>query len=424
MKATQYILYISLLLLPWQTRFIFDVLEISGESSEYGALSLYAVEVLVVLAFALRGRPMHHLASKRIIKALYFFLAIGFFSLTFSSFSGVGWFHLLHVFSAVMLFSLVLDERMNLKWMISAFAIGLIGPVLLGVYQTIQGSSGDSTLLGLAAKHVDTSGVAVVETASGRMLRAYGSFPHPNIFGGYLSVALVLLAWLARYIRHRRDLVLLCIPIIVLSASLIMTFSRGAWLGLIAGGLFLIWQMFWNRKMPPSRAMPLITFGLLTMLITLGVFHNQVVARFDTSLRVEAISVEERASQYMTFNDVFFSSPILGAGPGAYTFALEQLDPGNPSWSYQPVHNTLLLIMAELGIIGFFFGVRWVYLMDKQTYSLKRNAHTMFALSVGLTLLVIAFFDHYLWSLWPGLALSAFTLGIISRWSLPKEETT
>lgn len=423
-RLAQYIFYLALFLLPWQTIYIFQSVFVSGEASQYGVLGLYGVEILIVLSYGLRGRAMHHESTLKITKALFFFLAVGFFSLTFSPFGSVGWFHLLHVLTTVMFFSLVLDQRMDIRWMIGIFTLSLIFPVFLGLYQTIRGWNGDSTLLGIAARHADISGIAVVETINGRLLRAYGSFPHPNIFGGYVAVSLMMLAWLTRYMRTRRDLLLLSLSIVVLSVGLIITFSRGAWFGFLTGACFLVWQMFWQKKMPPSKAIPLLTLGMLTVLITLGVFHNQVIARFDPSLRVEAISVEERASQYMTFSDVFFTAPVLGVGPGAYTFALEELDPGHPAWSYQPVHNTILLIFAELGIIGLIFGVRWVYLLDKLTYSQKRNANTMFALSVGLTLLVLAFFDHYLWSLWPGLALSAFTFGIITRWSVPGRETT
>ncbi len=424
MKLTQYLLYLSLFLLPWQTKYIAQQLMVTGEPSEYGALSVFAVEILIVVVFALRGRPLHHEKSAGIMKALYFFVAIGFFSLTFSGFGSVGWFHMMHVLAGTMLFSLVIDQRMQVKLMIGSFTVGLVLPIVLGVYQVAQGGSGASTLLGIASKDAITAGVAVVETSGSRMLRAYGSFPHPNIFGGYVAVAIMMLAWLARYLKSKRDLFLLSIPIILFSAALIMTFSRGAWLGLLAGSLFLVWQMLKNKKMPPSKAMPLLTLGLLTVIITLGVFHNQVFSRFDTSVGIEANSVEERASQYITFNDVFFSQPILGVGPGAYTFALSEIQPGAPVWSYQPVHNVIVLILAELGIVGLLLGIRWIYLLDKQTYSMKRTAHTMFALSLGLTLLVASFFDHYLWSLWPGIALSAFTLGIILRWSLPEGQDT
>ncbi len=424
MKLAQYLLYLSLFLLPWQTKYIVEQLLVIGEPSEYGALSIFVVEVFIVAAFALRGRAFHHEKSAAIMKALYFFVAIGFFSLTFSGFGSVGWFHMMHVLAGTMLFSLVIDQRMEVKLMIGSFVAGLVLPIVLGVSQVIQGGSGASTWLGIAGKDVRVAGVAVVETGAGRMLRAYGSFPHPNIFGGYLAVAIVMLAWLARYLKSKRDLFLLSIPIVLLSAALIMTFSRGAWLGLLAGALFLVWQMLKQRKKPPSKAMPLLTLGLLTVIITLGVFHNQVFSRFDTTVGIEANSVEERASQYMTFNDVFFTQPVLGVGPGAYTFALSEIEPGAPVWSYQPVHNTIILILAELGIVGLVFGARWVYLMDKQTFSMKRDAHTMFALSLGLTLLVVSFFDHYLWSLWPGLALSALTFGIICRWSMPHGQST
>lgn len=415
-KITNALLLVSIFLLPWQTRFIFETLVISGEPSPFGVLALHAAEVLIVAVYLLRGRAQHTLHGTKIMKALFIFLAVGFFSISLSGYSTIGWYHMLHALSAAFLFSILLDQRTDTKKVIIAFASGLLIPVGIGAYQVALGHSGASTLLGLASKDALVAGVAVVETSSGRMLRAYGSFPHPNIFGGYLATALVLLAWLARFAKNRFQLVLLGIPVVVLSSGLIMTFSRGAWFGMIAAGLVLIALMLWQRKMPPSRAIPLFTLGLVTVLITLGVFHNQLIARFNPELRVEATSIEERVSQYTTFNDVFFTSALLGVGPGAYVFALSDVDPGYEVWSYQPVHNVFLLIMAELGIIGFLLGGYWIVKIDRPARRHWNTAGGTFTLALGICLLFIGFFDHYLWSLWPGLALSALCLAIMTRW--------
>ena len=46
---------------------------------------------------------------------------------------------------------------------------------------------------------------------------------------------------------------------------------------------------------------------------------------------------------------------LIGVGIGNYTFALRAKYPEIKVWELQPVHNTYLLILAELGVVGFLF---------------------------------------------------------------------
>ena len=136
--------------------------------------------------------------------------------------------------------------------------------------------------------------------------------------------------------------------------------------------------------------------------------------------RVEVISIEEHTSQYQTVDDVFLSAPFFGVGPNAYTFFLSQRDPGHPVWSYQPVHNTFLLILAELGVVGILFFGYFIFSVNSIAHASVRKSNGIFAIVIGVTFFVIALFDHYLWSLWPGLALSALVCGIMVRWETDK----
>lgn len=419
-RFSEWMFYLALFLLPWQTRYIVNGLEIGGQVSEYGLLSFYVVEILIVVAFVLRGRALHSTSAQALLKATTAFIGVAFFSLALSNVVSVGWFHLIHLVTAFLLFSMILDSRTSLERVSITFALGLVIPALLGVWQVITGGNGASTFLGLAAKDVATAGVAVVETQTDRMLRAYGSFPHPNIFGGYLAAALMLLVWRVRSVQSRKDLWVVGVLVVILSSTLIMTFSRGAWFGFLAAAILLVGQMLWARKMPPSRAIPLITLGLVTVLITMGIFHNQLLARFNPSLHVESISIEERASQYGSFNDVFFSSSLIGVGPGAYVFALAGLDPGHEVWSYQPIHNTFLLVMAELGIVGFLVALRVLWLFRADLRKNRFRAGGIVAVSLLSILFVAGMLDHYFWSLWPGMALSALVIGCAARYSFEK----
>ncbi len=411
------LLLAAVFLLPWQTQVIFDRALVGGEPSQYGIFALFVTEALIITALVLRGRPQVLLETARVHQALYYFFAAAFLSLGFSGIDQVGWFLLLHVMTAGGFFLMITDHRTDMRKLVSAFLLGLIVPISIAWGQVIQGSSPDSTLLGMAAKEAKRAGVAVVESNVGRTLRGYGTFPHPNIFGGYLAVGTVALAWLTRFATSRRDSVLLLVGAALLGSTLIITFSRSGWFGLLAGLFVLTGLMYWHKRLLPHKAMPILFLGLVSVLLSILVFWPQVVARFTPTISVETISIEERVGQYGAWDDVFLSAPIVGVGPAAYTFTLLGQDPGHQVWAYQPIHNTPLLILAELGVIGFFFFVVWIYRIDVMAHRAWKTPGGMLALSLGTTVLFIALFDHYLWTLWPGLALGAFSFGCILRWS-------
>ncbi|HAU66288.1 TPA: hypothetical protein DCW61_03005 [Candidatus Uhrbacteria bacterium] len=414
-----FLFLLAIFFLPWQTQWIIGSVSVSGERSSYGIFSLYVVEALILFAFLLRGRQQTRNSILLTWRVLSFFLAMAFFSLSFSDFDQIGWFHMIHVVSAALLYFLITDERTNIKQILSLFLLGLMVPLILGWFQVIHGSSPGSTALGIAAKDVLTPGVAVVETAAGRLMRAYGTFPHPNIFGGYLAFAVIALAYLSRLLT-KHEWAMALIGAVFLGAALVTTFSRSAWLGLFIGCLVLTGLMFWQKKIPPRRAIPILIVGLASVLSTLIIFHSQVFSRMYPTGRVEVISIEEHTSQYQTVDDVFLSAPFFGVGPNAYTFFLSQRDPGHPVWSYQPVHNTFLLILAELGVVGILFFGYFIFSVNSIAHASVRKSNGIFAIVIGVTFFVIALFDHYLWSLWPGLALSALVCGIMVRWETDK----
>ena len=415
-------LLLVLFLLPWQTHFLFRSTSITDEISAYGTFSLSVTEAILLFVVFLRGRPRFPSQYNRVIQAMYFFLATIFFSLTFTSFFQIGLFHLLSILFAVSLFIILCDERTSIRYACMAFVAGLILPACLGWVQILTGYSPASTWLGIASQQASTLGTAGVETQGNRLLRAYGSFPHPNIFGGYLAVGLFFLGWGIRFVRSTRERFLFTIPLVILIPTFVMTFSRSAWLALSMSVLCLIGLMIFRKRFPPLYTLPLLIVGVVTLLSTILVFSPQIFSRVQSSSRLEKISLEERVSQYQQFTDVLRRNPFFGVGPGAYTFALAEVFPEKDVWAYQPIHNTPLLLLAELGVVGFIALFYLLLRIDQVSTRVAKRANGMFALSLSVLLIVLSLFDHYLWSLWSGLALSAVILACILKWTLEESE--
>lgn len=416
---------VALFLLPLQTRWIYRDLTIAGEGWEYGRLSIYAVEILILFAVTLRGGLRVPGRLLPFVKPIALFFGVLMISAAFSQNVSVALGALPHFAAAVALFSLVIDERTDLRRAAWAFVLGLVVPSALAWWQVVTGTSPAFSWLGLASHDAVTLGQSVVETETGRILRGYGTLPHPNIFGGYLAVGLVALGWLAHHAKTRTSRLLLSAPVALIASTLVITFSRSAWLAVALGFGTLAAVALAKRRALPHRAIPLMTLACVAALVTLAVFHVAVFTRFfgiagsgfagQPAARLEAKSIEERAGSYAMFDDVILTNVVTGVGPGNYTVALATIFPGAPAWSYQPIHNVFFLALAETGLILLLPAVKFFLALYRLIRENLATAGGLFALAILAALLPIALLDHYLWSLWPGLALDAVALAFFGK---------
>ena len=115
------LMLLCLFLLPWQTHLLAGQIDIAGRDWEFGKMRIYAVELLVIITFCLRGRPVfQRLEIKRVIFGIF---AAVFLSVTFSIRSDLAFFQLLHLASASALFLLLIDERIDRRQAIWALRL-------------------------------------------------------------------------------------------------------------------------------------------------------------------------------------------------------------------------------------------------------------------------------------------------------------
>lgn len=410
----------TIFFLPWQARWIYASLTIGGEAWEYGKLSLYAVELLLLVVFCLRVKSYrsyksywsdwsYKISALCLVALLISFLFATNFWLSVAM--------LPHFLFAFLLFALIIDERTRIKSVAVAFVAGLVIPSLLGWFQLLSGWSPVFSWLGLAERSNMALGDAVVGIGI-RWLRAYGSYPHPNVFGGALAVGLLAWGWtwISFVSTEKRFFRVAWLAVgFLLSATLVITFSRSAMLGLaLAIVLGIVW-MIWQKRRVRRAWLPAIGIMALSFGITAWIFNGLLSSRIVLDSRIEQLSVSEREQGYNLVGRVIQTSPITGVGIGGYTAALADIVQGKPWWFYQPAHNIFLLALAEVGIIGFvlfgivdFYACRWLW-------RARRLSVGIFGTMMAVSLLIPALFDHYLWSLWPGLSLAAFAAGFLAK---------
>src|SRR3989338_3364958 len=292
--------YLILFLLPWQTRWIFSQQLLLGSVWEYGKVSVYGVEILMGILFLLRAKKTQWPRSFVIPV-----LMIGFtflFSLLFSEQRVVSLVVIGHVLFVIGFVFCLLNKDLSVSVLLKVFFVGLIIPCLLGWFQVLTGSSPSMKWLGLAAQNSTVLGTSVVEIGTERLLRAYGSFPHPNIFGGYLAVAIFLLFWFLVTKRKERVSFWLLFCLILFSSTLVITFSRSAWLGLITAFIFSFIGNGKKRFFSFQRAWPFLTIIFLSSILSTFLFQEAFSTRLQGQARLEQKSVMERQESLSFFS--------------------------------------------------------------------------------------------------------------------------
>ena len=249
-------------------------------------------------------------------------------------------------------------------------------------------------------------GVSVVELVNGsRILRAYGTLPHPNILGGLVLITLLGPAslFLVSKKPNYPALILFCLGVMLL----MLTFSRSAWLGLI---VFMIILGVKARNMGRNRLVLLVSAMFVTAACTLYPLQELVFTRMgNQNVETEQISTVGRFwldQQARTFIQKY---PVTGVGSGS--FILELATTAAEGAPIEPVHNLFLLVTAELGLMGLLLILAlWISVGLHLFHSQSPQAILAGAAVTGLG--IISLFDHYLWTLGPGRIALGLAIGL------------
>lgn len=286
--------------------------------------------------------------------------------------------------------------------------IALLPPIVFGLWQTLAQVVPASALFGVAEQDPVRLGVSVIQVGAERFLRAYGSFPHPNIFGGWLALVLLLTWWRAS--THR--LLLGLLPL--LSLALYPSFSRSAWVALAVGALmlcFYAWKMRDLRHWLRGAVLIGLTFGVAIL-----ARPELLFTRIQASTRLESKSINERVVSLEQAWGVLHMHPF-GTGMGGYRLGLADLCRAKGcDVPAEPPHLVPVLMLAELGILRM---VPALFAVVFVAWNARLKA--LSTLVWFSPVLVLACFDHYLWSLWSGQALVAVTVAIF--WLYQREKT-
>jgi O-antigen ligase len=270
-------------------------------------------------------------------------------------------------------------------------------------------------------------GVAKLEINGEKIIRGYGTFPHPNLLGAFLFIAFIaglyftlkkdpetpfnlpkqfkfksIFLDLIKKIHFRIGLMIIFIGIVV-------TFSRSIWL-ITVYLLFLLtlkyFKYLFNKRVFLKYLLPIAIF----LFITIIGFYQFIPARVCTvNCQDQSFSLRQN---YLHFSKTIIKHNfILGIGPGQFSSEFKKINPTNlAEWNIQPVHNFYLLVWSEVGLIGFF--LLFIFI-SKHITTINLSFHNeLFLIAFG-GFLLLGFFDHYFWTLPQGQFIFWLTLALL-----------
>ena len=488
----KYFFFCFLLSVPLQTRKVFftDYSFYTGEFTEYGSIFLYLSDLLFFAALIslvlfnsdIIKKGLSELKNKSgksrngmIFRAILI-LVTWFFvdTLISGKYIEIGLFRSFKMVEMLLLVFFIFSTLKEKSFLLSSlFAIVISGFLqsILAIYQFLyQKNLFSSPLLHKLTGETVLSpflpGIAKIGEGGEKMIRSYGTFPHPNLLGGFLIFSLFisfylylehkyyLLSRVTPFFKNNRKLLnryllpVLWITIFTIQLlALTLSFSRSAWLGFAISSVIFLALIFRCIKIV-SRETIIAGFIkkykeiILTVLLLTGVFIgnlNLLSSRiFQDVSREDGINSQSAIlPQNDTFTDRYFfnivsretiaRSPILGSGPGTSVFQIKPYLDRNgktdrlESWQYQPPHNIYILSTAEIGIIGFCVLLLIVVgsirraakdIVSRETF-LDKKIFKICILSTLCGFLFVGFFDHYFWTLQQGQLIFWMTIGLL-----------
>lgn len=401
-------LLIFLIPLNLGKHFIMNVSYVKGLLIDYLIPTIYLQDIIVLLIIGLyiydyfntsKGTLKSLLQSvfnKRLLWPSLFIVSVFLSTLVSNVFviSLYGFVRLFIYYSLFLYIVNTVDLKKDLSNILRVFVMSMSLISVLGLFQFfLQGSVFNNYLfLGEQPYSFSTKGISLENMFGYTVVPAYGLFRHPNIFGGLLTLCLLVVYSKLNISKGYKLLFLL------LASAFLVTFS---WLAMAT---FVVSILFYKYLSNSDVNRKYLTIAL-TILLTLFSVVPLVASNF--SLLSSNVSLLRRTNLMTGSFELLKTNVLYGIGINTFTHYIGSylFDMGAIRFD-QPVHNMYLLILSETGLIAF---VLFIFFIISSIYkSLKEP----FLAILLFQMLLLACFDHYFWTIHQSQLLFWIILGL------------
>ena len=269
-------------------------------------------------------------------------------------------------------------KKLNYNLLSILLLVTVLFQGIIGLLQFLKGSSLGLDFLGESRGVAGLVGSSFVGLGGQVFLRAGGTFPHPNMLGGFFLLLLLFAIFLTKKLQNYYKIVTYLV-ILFSSIFLIFTFSRTSiFLSFLILTVLFISKIFFKKKY----------FSFSFLLIFERFF---AIFSGDDSGWIDRVNLAKASFVVIKQNW------ISGIGLGNYVKGMEGFFPTTYRSMplLQPVHNIFLLLFAELGVFGFLSYTYLLFEIVRKNY----KKITIYGILIFISLFVIGMFDHYFVSL-------------------------
>ncbi|NLJ79027.1 MAG: polymerase [Tissierellia bacterium] len=191
-------------------------------------------------------------------------------------------------------------------------------------------------------------------------IRIYSAFGNPNILAEYLVMTIPISLALFWYSKRLFKKIFFFATTIILLLSLMLTLSRGGWLGMAFGAL--IFALLVERRLL-LLAIPLATIMVYTL-------PERIFNRLLSIWEFKDFSSISRVNMWQTALGIIHRNWLIGVGFGYIPFRMVYSSYAGHMGGYYHIHNTYLQTLGETGIVGLIILIFLIFTLFK--YSIKR----------------------------------------------------
>lgn len=218
-------------------------------------------------------------------------------------------------------------------------------------------------------------------------MRVYSTLENPNVYGEYLLLIIPIITALLWTEKGWKKKLFLFVCLGITGLALILTFSRGCWLGIIFA--IAVLAIIIDKRF--------IFLGIILLLLAPFILPDTIMNRFMSIGNMEDSSTSYRVYIWMGTLAMLKDYWISGVGMGITSFNTIY-----PLYSYNNIvaphsHNLYLQVIVEYGIVGFITMIGVMYNYFKEliiSMRVKKNIIVGGLMSGMLGFLLQSMTDH------------------------------
>ncbi|MBI3443730.1 hypothetical protein HY008_03590 [Candidatus Woesebacteria bacterium] len=241
-------------------------------------------------------------------------------------------------------------------------------------------------LLGERPLSISLPNIAKLNFGSLTLLRPYSTFSHPNSLAGYLLIVYIILNLISKSKLLK----------LFISAIIVLSFSKAAIIALV----FI--EIFQLNALQSLLVSALISFTPFTK--TIVSLPGWLLPSFSSRYYLLLPTLKIVINRWLT-----------GTGLRQFVPKLGEILPHNQIsfFTLQPVHNTFLLMLAEIGILGIILIIKVLYDIFVPLFKSKETRG--YAKKILGVVLITSSLDHYWWTLPQNQLIIILALALLSN---------